>query len=144
MMIECATDNPTRTVANVRMYFNRGDGALGTQGSVAFSFDRKGVFKLEKEKVQLDDIELDLIDAGAEDIREEEDLYLVSTSFTDFGTMQNKLEELNVEVKAAELVRVPLNLVELTDEQMEKIYALIDKFEEDDDVVSVFHNMKEE
>ena len=144
MMIECATDNPTRTVANVRMYFNRGDGALGTQGSVAFSFDRKGVFKLEKEKVQLDDIELDLIDAGAEDIREEEDLYLVSTSFTDFGTMQNKLEELNVEVKAAELVRVHLNLVELTDEQMEKIYALIDKFEEDDDVVSVFHNMKEE
>ena len=144
MMIECATDNPTRTVANVRMYFNRGDGALGTQGSVAFSFDRKGVFKLEKEKVQLDDIELDLIDAGAEDIREEEDLYLVSTSFTDFGTMQNKLEELNVEVKAAELVRVPLNLVELADEQMEKIYALIDKFEEDDDVVSVFHNMKEE
>ena len=144
MMIECATDNPTSTVANVRMYFNRGDGALGTQGSVAFSFDRKGVFKLDKEKVQLDDIELDLIDAGAEDIREEEDLYLVSTSFTDFCTMQNKLEELNVEVKAAELVRVPLNLVELTDEQMEKIYALIDKFEEDDDVVSVFHNMKEE
>ncbi len=144
MMIECATDNPTRTVANIRMYFNRGDGALGTQGSVAFSFDRKGVFKLEKEKVQLDDIELDLIDAGAEDIREEEDLYLVSTSFTDFGTMQNKLEELNAEVKAAELVRIPLNLVELPDEQMEKIYALIDKFEEDDDVVSVFHNMKEE
>jgi YebC/PmpR family DNA-binding regulatory protein len=144
MMIECATDNPTRTVANIRMYFNRGDGALGTQGSVAFSFDRKGVFKLEKEKVQLDDIELDLIDAGAEDIREEEDLYLVTTSFTDFGTMQNKLEELNAEVKAAELVRIPLNLVELPDEQMEKIYALIDKFEEDDDVVSVFHNMKEE
>jgi YebC/PmpR family DNA-binding regulatory protein len=144
MMIECATDNPTRTVANIRMYFNRGDGALGTQGSVAFSFDRKGVFKLEKEKVQLDDIELDLIDAGAEDIREEEDLYLVTTSFADFGTMQNKLEELNAEVKAAELVRIPLNLVELPDEQMEKIYALIDKFEEDDDVVSVFHNMKEE
>jgi YebC/PmpR family DNA-binding regulatory protein len=144
MMIDCATDNPTRTVANIRLYFNRGDGALGTQGSVAFSFDRKGLFKIEKDRIQMDDMELELIDGGAEDIREEDDVYLVTTSFTDFGTMQNKLEELNIEAKSAELIRVPHTLVELPDDQMEKIYALIDKFEEDDDVVSVFHNMKEE
>lgn len=144
MMIDCATDNPTRTVANIRMYFNRADGAMGTNGSVAFSFERKGQFKLEKEKINLDDIELELIDGGAEDIREEEGLYIITTSFTDFGHMQKKLEELGVEIKNAELVRLPQNLVELTDEQMEKIYDLIDKFDEDDDVVSVFHNMKEE
>jgi YebC/PmpR family DNA-binding regulatory protein len=144
MMIDCATDNPTRTVANIRMYFNRADGAMGTNGSVAFSFERKGQFKLEKEKINLDDIELELIDGGAEDIREEEGLYIITTSFTDFGHMQKKLEELGIEIKNAELVRLPQNLVELTDEQMEKIYDLIDKFDEDDDVVSVFHNMKEE
>ena len=144
MMIDCATDNTTRTVANIRMYFSRGDGAMGTQGSVAFSFDRKGLFKLEKDKVNMEEMELELIDGGAEDISEEDDLWVVTTSFTDFGTMQNKLEELGVEAKSAELIRVPLNKVELTDDQMEKIYNLIDKFEEDDDVVSVFHNMKEE
>ncbi len=144
MMIDCATDNPTRTVANIRMYFNRGNGSLGTQGSVGFSFERKGLFKIEKDKVNLEELELDLIDGGAEDISEEEGLILVTTGFTDFGTMQNKLEELKVEAKSAELVRMPLNKVDLPDEQMEEIYTLIDKFEEDDDVVSVFHNMKEE
>lgn len=144
MMIDCATDNPTRTVANIRMYFNRGNGSLGTQGSVGFSFERKGLFKIEKDKVNLEELELELIDGGAEDISEEEGLILVTTGFTDFGTMQNKLEELKVEAKSAELVRMPLNKVDLPDEQMEEIYTLIDKFEEDDDVVSVFHNMKEE
>lgn len=144
MMIDCATDNPTRTVANMRLYFNRGDGSLGTNGSVAFSFDRKGLFKLDKETINLEEIELDLIDGGAEDITEEDSLILVTTSFTDFGTMLHKLEELGIEVKGAELIRVPLNKVELSDEQMEQIYNLIDKFEEDDDVVNVFHNMKEE
>lgn len=144
MMIDCATDNPTRTVANIRMYFNRGNGSLGTQGSVGFSFERKGLFKIEKDKVNLEELELDLIDGGADDISEEDGLILVTTGFTDFGTMQNKLEELKVEAKSAELVRVPLNKVDLPDEQMEEIYTLIDKFEEDDDVVSVFHNMKEE
>ncbi len=144
MMIDCATDNPTRTVANIRMYFNRGNGSLGTQGSVGFSFERKGLFKIEKDKMNLEELELDLIDGGADDIAEEDGLILVTTGFTDFGTMQNKLEELKVEAKSAELVRMPLNKVDLPDEQMEEIYTLIDKFEEDDDVVSVFHNMKEE
>lgn len=144
MIIECASDNSTRTVANIRMYFNRGNGSLGTQGSVSFMFERKGRITIEKSKINLEEVELDLIDGGAEDIQQDEAMVYIYCSFTDFGTMQHKLEELQLEIKQAELVRVPQNKVKLSEEAQEQIYNLIDKFEEDDDVVNVFHNMEEE
>ncbi len=143
MLIECATNNSTRTVANVRMYFSKGDGALGTSNSVAFGFDRIGLFVIEKDNIQLDDLELDLIDAGASDIYIEEELVFIETSFTDFGNIQKKLEELHIEVKQSELHFVPQNKVEVTEEQQEKIYSLVEKFEEDEDVQNVYHNMGE-
>lgn len=144
VIIECATDNSTRTVANVRMHFNRGNGSLGTQGSVNFLFDRKGLFTIEKSKINLEEVELELIDGGADDIQQDDEMVYVYCSFTDFGTMQSKIEELQIEIKQAELVRIPANKVKLTEEQQEQIYSLIDRFEEDDDVVNVFHNMDEE
>ncbi|MFN3939735.1 MAG: YebC/PmpR family DNA-binding transcriptional regulator, partial [Chitinophagales bacterium] len=121
LIIECATDNPTRTVANIRMHFNRGGGAMGTQGSVTFMFERKGLFTIEKSKIKLEEVELDLIDAGAEDIQQDDAMVYVYTSFTDFGALQHKLDELGIEVKQAELVRLPANKVQLTDEQQEQI-----------------------
>jgi YebC/PmpR family DNA-binding regulatory protein len=141
-LIECATDNPTRTVANVRMYFSRSNGALGKTGSLEFLFDRKGIFKFPAEGIKLEELELDLIEAGAEEIFEEEGEIFIYTNFSDFGTMQKALEAKNIEVSSAELYRIPKNLVELTDEQAEEINALNEKFQEDDDVQAVFHNMK--
>ncbi|MBC8173707.1 MAG: YebC/PmpR family DNA-binding transcriptional regulator [Chitinophagales bacterium] len=143
MVIECTTDNPTRTVSNMRLYFSRGDGSLGTNNSVSFNFERKGVFIIEKNKINLDDVELDLIDGGAGDIYSDEEHVFVETAFTDFGAMQKKLEELHIELKSAELLYVPMNKVKISDDQQEKIYTLIEKFEEDEDVKNVFHNMQE-
>ncbi|HET6243955.1 MAG: YebC/PmpR family DNA-binding transcriptional regulator [Bacteroidetes bacterium] len=142
ILVECATDNPTRTVANIRMYFNRSEGTLGKTGSLEFLFDRIGVFKFPKEGISLDDIELDLIDAGAEEVFEEEGEIVVYTDFTAFGAMQKLLEEKNINVSSAELHRFPHNVVELNEEQQEDINKLIEKFEEDEDVQAVFHNMK--
>lgn len=144
MIIECATDNSTRTVANVRMHFNRGNGSLGTQGSVNFMFDRKGLITIDKSKINLEEVELDLIDGGAEDIQQDDEMVYIYCSFTDFGTMAHKIEELQLEIKQAELVRIPQTKVKLSDEEQEQIYSLIDRFEEDEDVVNVFHNMEEE
>ncbi len=141
IMVECATDNPTRTVANLRMYFDRSGGALGKSGSVEFMFDRKGVFKLDKNTIKLEDIELDLIDMGAEEIQEAEDGIIVYTSFQDFGTMQKGLEEKNIPVISSEAQRIPTTTKELSDEQVDEVLKLIDKLEEDDDIQNVFHNL---
>lgn len=143
MLIECTTDNTTRTVANMRLIFSRGDGELGNNNSVIFNFERRGVFMVEKQKINLDTVELDLIDGGANDIYSDDELIYIETAFTDFGSMQKKLEELGVELKNAELRYVPLNKVKLNAEQQEKIDAIIEKFEQDDDVKNVFHNMEE-
>lgn len=141
-LIETLTDNPTRTVANMRLYLNRSGGALGTSGSVAFMFDRVGEFIFELGDKSMDDIELDLIDGGAEEIElGDENTVYVYTAFEDFGQMQAKLEELGIEVKEASLQRFPQVTKELTDEQKEDIEKLIEKFEDDDDVQKVFHNM---
>jgi YebC/PmpR family DNA-binding regulatory protein len=141
-LVETLTDNPTRTVANMRLYLNRSGGALGTSGSVAFMFDRVGEFVFELGDKTMDDIELDLIDGGAEEIEMgEENTVYVYTAFEDFGQMQAKLEELGIEVKEASLQRFPQVTKELTDEQKEDIEKLIEKFEDDDDVQKVFHNM---
>lgn len=140
-LIETLTDNPTRTVANMRLYLNRSGGALGTSGSVAFMFDRVGEFIFELGDKKLDDIELDLIDGGAEEIEISDENVYVYTAFEDFGTMQAKLEELGIEVKEATLQRFPQVTKEITEAQKEDIEKLIEKFEDDDDVQKVFHNM---
>ena len=143
LMVECATDNTTRTVANVRLLFSRGGGNLGTFGSVAYLFDRKGIFKIESSKINLAEVELDLIDAGAEDIYEEDGTVYLETSFNDFGTMQKKLDDLHIEITGAELLRIPHDKIKLNADNELLINNLIDKLMEDDDVVNVFHNMEE-
>ena len=150
IVVETATDNPTRTVANVRMYFNRGNGQLGTAGSSDYTFTRKGVFKLAAEGLDRDELELELIDVGAEDVYEaqEEDEHgaphsymVVETAFSDFGQMQKALETRNMNVVSATLQRVPNTTVSLTDEQAEEVDKLLEKFEDDEDVQAVYHTM---
>jgi YebC/PmpR family DNA-binding regulatory protein len=143
IFVETATDNLTRTVANVRSYFNKCNGALGTSGSLEFIFDRKGVFTIPSAGVNRDDLELTLIEAGADDIVEQDDDIIAYTSFADFISVQRALEQANVTVTSAEIRRIPNNTVSLTDEQAEDIIKLIDKLEDDDDVQNVFHNMNE-
>jgi YebC/PmpR family DNA-binding regulatory protein len=150
IVVETATDNPTRTVSNVRLYFNRNSGALGTAGSSDYTFTRKGVFKLAAEGLDRDELELELIDAGAEDVYEttEEDEHggehkyiVVETAFTDFGQMQQALGTKGANVVSATLQRVPNTTVSLNDEQAEEVEKLIDKLEEDEDVQAVYHTM---
>ena len=150
IVVETATDNPTRTVSNVRLYFNRNSGALGTAGSSDYTFTRKGVFKLAATGLDRDELELELIDAGAEDVYEtqEEDEHgaehaymVVETAFTDFGQMQRALDTKGLNVLSATLQRVPNTTVSLNDEQAEEVEKLIEKFEEDEDVQAVYHTM---
>ncbi len=150
VVIETATDNPTRTVANVRMYFNRGNGALGTAGSSDYTFTRKGVFKLAAEGLDLEELELELIDAGAEDVYADQDedeqgnitdFIVVETAFTDFGHMQKALEEKELNVVSAQLQRIPNTTVHLEGDELEEVMNLIEKFEDDDDVQAVYHTL---
>ncbi|MBS1911753.1 MAG: YebC/PmpR family DNA-binding transcriptional regulator [Bacteroidetes bacterium] len=141
IMVECATDNPTRTVANVRMYFNRAGGALGTSGSLDFMFERKGVFAIPAEGVNTEELELELIDHGAEDVTTEEGSILIYTQFSDFGTMQKALDERGIVPTSAQLQRIPTTTTELSDEQAEAVMGLIERLEEDDDVQAVYHNI---
>lgn len=142
IVMECATDNPTRTVANIRMYFSRSNGTLGKTGSLDFIFERKGVFRLKAEGLNREELELDLIDFGAEEIVEEDGELVIYTSFTDFGGMQKALEEKKLNVISSEKQRIPNSTVELTEEQEKEVNDLIEKLEEDDDVQAVYHNMK--
>ncbi|HMW37040.1 MAG TPA: YebC/PmpR family DNA-binding transcriptional regulator [bacterium] len=142
MIVECATDNPTRTVANIRMYFTKHGGTLGSSGSVAFLFERKGVFKIGKEGVDSDELELEMIDYGAEDFAvDDEDIYIY-TSFGDFVKMQKALEEKKLNVKSAELQYIPSTQTDVTEKQEEDVIKLVEAIEEDDDVQNVFHAMK--
>lgn len=142
--IETATDNNTRTVANIRSYFNRAGGQLGTSGSLEFIFTRKGVFTIPLAGIDRDSMEMLLIENGAEDIIEQDEDLLVYTSFEDFVGMQKALETASVVLTSAELRRIPNNTVTIADEQVEDVIKLIDKIEEDDDVQNVFHNLNEE
>jgi YebC/PmpR family DNA-binding regulatory protein len=145
IVVETATDNPTRTVANLRMYFNRAGGALGKTGSLDFMFDRKAVFKINTGNRNLEELELELIDYGAEEISEDEGQIYIYTPYTEFGNMQKGLENLGIEVISAELERIPNTYKEgLTPEQQAEVHALIEKLEDDEDVQNVFHNMLEE
>ncbi len=142
ILVETATDNTTRTVANVRTHFNKGGGTLGNSGSVAFLFNHVGVFKLNAQGLSAEDMELELIDAGLEELGEDaEGHIIVRCGFSDFGNMQKALEERGITPISAELEWLPLNTVEVTEEQSEDVFKLIARVEEDDDVQRVFHNM---
>ena len=143
IMVETTTDNPTRTVANVRSYFNKYNGSLGTLGSVDFMFDHKCVFKVkEKEGIDLEELELDLIDFGVDEIFVEEDEIVIYAEFSSYGTLQKYLEDNGFEVVSCEFERIPFDTKELTPEQTEEIEKLLAKFDEDEDVQNVFHNIK--
>jgi YebC/PmpR family DNA-binding regulatory protein len=142
ILVETATDNPTRTVANIRMYFSRSEGTLGKTGSLDFIFERKGVFKLSAQNLNIEELELELIDFGAEEITESEGEIFIQTAFSDFGEMQKALDEKGITVATAELQRIPKTTVELSHEQEEEISILIEKLEEDDDVQAVYNNIK--
>ncbi len=142
IFVECTTDNIQRTVADVRAIFNKYNGSLGTNGSLAFLFDRKGIFRLPKGNLNQDDLEMELIDAGAEDITLEDDTFVVTTAMEDFGAMMKKLEELKIEPESAELQRIPKTTTVLDKESALKVIKIIDVFEENDDVSNVFHNLE--
>jgi len=145
LFVEATTDNINRTVANVRSLFSKGGGNLGTNGSLEFIFDRKGVFTIPLsvlEEMNMDEFEMELIDGGAEEFEKEEDVLTVYTSFEDFGNLQKKLEELNIEPESQELQRIPKSTQAVDIEDGHKILNLIEKFEEDDDVNVVYHNME--
>lgn len=141
ILVECATDNPTRTVANVRLHFSKNGGSMGNSGSVSFMFERKGVFKFDADKLNLDELELDLIDAGADDIERGEEEIIVYTKFTEFGQMQKFLESKNLEPKSSELQYIPTTTKELTEEQQDEVLKCVEALEGDDDVQNVYHNL---
>ena len=143
ILVETATDNPTRTVANVRMHFTKGGGSLGTSGSVAFTFNRMGEFKVKNSGLNIDDLELELIDYGLEEIGEDsEGNIIIRTAYNEFGHMSKALEEKKIEVITAELTRIPTNTVELSEEDAQDVLKLVDKLEQDEDVQKVFHNLQ--
>jgi len=141
VIIECATDNPTRTVANIRLQFSKNDGTMGNSGSVAFMFERKGVFKFEPSKLNLDELELDLIDAGAEDIQRDEEETIIYTKFTEFGHMLKFLESKKLEAKSSELHYIPATTKELSEAEQDEVLKCIGALEADDDVQNVYHNL---
>ena len=146
ILVETATDNTNRTVANVRSYFNKCDGTLGKTGSLDFIFTRQSVFRFEPGELDLEELEFDLIDAGLEEIYVEEgeegkDVAVIHTAFEDFGKMQKALEEKGIEVISAKLERVAQSTAEVNEEQAADVLKLVDKLEEDDDVQAVYHNM---
>lgn len=145
IVVETATDNPTRTVANVRSYFNKFGGSLGTSGSVSFMFDHNCVFHAaKKEGLDMEELELELIDFGVSEIEEDEEEIVIYGEFASYSSIQKYLEENGFEITSAEFERFPQDMKELTEEQRAAVTKLIDKIEEDEDVQNVFHNMKEE
>lgn len=142
VFVECATDNTTRTVANVKSYFNKAGGGLVPTGSLEFMFSRNAVFEFDKtEGMDIEELELVLIDAGMEEIEEKDGSVFVYGDYTNFGAISKALEEMEIDVKKATLERMPNSPVEYTEEQMEEIEKMLDKIEDDDDVQAVFTNI---
>ncbi|HNY56016.1 MAG TPA: YebC/PmpR family DNA-binding transcriptional regulator [Chitinophagales bacterium] len=142
IVVESATDNPTRTVANLRVIFNKNGGSMGTQGMHDFIFERKGVFKINDANVDAEELEFELIDAGLDSMEKDEENHLILyTKFADFGSLQKALEDKNIEVISAELQRIPNIHKELNEQDTDDVLELIDKLEQDDDVQTVFHNL---
>lgn len=142
IFIEATTDNLQRTVSNVRAIFNKYGGNLGTNGSLSFLFDRKGVFTIPQGTLNAEDIELELIDAGAEDISLEDGYFTVTTAMEDFGSMMKKLEEMKIEPESAQLQRIPKDTTTLDMEAAKKVMRVVEAFEDDDDVQNVYHNLE--
>ena len=145
IVVETATDNPTRTVANVRSYFNKFGGSLGTSGSLEFMFDHKCVFKIaQKEGISLEDLELELIDYGVDEVENDGEEILLYGEFKSYSEIQSYLEENGFEIHSAEFERIPHDTKPLNAEQRTQIEKLLEKFEEDEDVQNVFHNMQDD
>ena len=142
VVVECATDNSTRTVANVKSYFNKAGGSLVPTGSLEFMFSRKAVFEFEKnDSVDIEELELELIDFGLEEIEVEEDMVFAYGDYTNFGSLNKAFEDKGFELKKASLQRIPTSPVEFTEEQLVEIEKMLDKIEEDDDIQAVFTNI---
>lgn len=147
ILVETATDNHVRTVANVKSHFNKGNGALGNSGSVSFQFKKMGVFKLKNEQIQMDELELELIDFGLEEMGESTnddgtEVVVIRCAFSDFGNMQKALEERKFTPLSAEVEWIPVSTVELPEDQAQEVLKLVDRIEQDEDVQKVFHNLK--
>lgn len=145
IMVETATDNSTRTVANVRMHFNRCNGSLGTSGSVGFMFEHKSVFTIAIAGLDLEELEFALIDAGLDemDVDDEDGVAVITAPFESYGAMLKALEDFGITPQSSALQRIPLNTVELSGEAVEDIHKLLERLDADDDVQQVFHNMVE-
>ncbi|MGD9557034.1 MAG: YebC/PmpR family DNA-binding transcriptional regulator [Mangrovibacterium sp.] len=142
IFVECATDNTTRTVANIKSYFNKAGGSLVPTGSLEFMFSHKAVFEVEKSAgIDVEELELELIDAGLEEIEADEEMVFITGDYTSFGTLSKAIEDKKIDVRKATLKRIPTTPVEFTEEQLEDIEKLLDKIEEDDDVQQVFTNI---
>lgn len=144
ILIETASDNNNRTVANIRSYFNKCNGTMGTQGSVEFMFDHTCNFRITKGEIDAEELELELIDFGAEEVFEDEDGILIYAPFGSFGALQKELENRGLEILSSGFERIPQITKELTEAQIADVEKLIEKIEEDDDVMNVYHTMKEE
>ena len=147
VLVETATDNHVRTVANVKSIFNKGDGTLGNSGSVSFQFKKMGVFKLKPEGLNTEELEFELIDAGLEEMGEGtgengEEVIVLRCAFPDFGSLQKALEEKGISPLSSELEWIPTTTVELSEEQAQDVLKLVDKLEQDEDVQKVFHNLQ--
>ena len=143
VLIETATDNNTRTVANIRSYFNKCNGSLGTSGSVEFMFDHTCNFRINSEGIDTEELELDMIDFGAEEVFADDDDILIYAPFESFGAIQKELESRGIEILSSGFERIPQVTKELTQEETEDVEKLLEKIEEDDDVQNVYHTMKE-
>ncbi|HNW76429.1 MAG TPA: YebC/PmpR family DNA-binding transcriptional regulator [Bacteroidales bacterium] len=141
IFVEATTDNPQRTVSNVRAYFGKHGGELGKNGSLSYLFDRKGVFEIPKGTLNQEEFEMEVIDAGAEDIVLEDDVFTITTAMEDFGNMLKKLEQLKIEPENAELQRIPKSTETLDVDAARKVLRLIEVIEDDEDVTNVFHNL---
>jgi len=141
VFVDCLTDNRNRTVSNIRSIFNKRGGNLGTNGSLSFMFDRKGVISLAKGELDPEEFELELIDAGVEELELEEDTFMITTPMEDFHNVQKKLQEMGLEADSAELQRIPNDALDLTVEQGVQIMKIVEEFEDDDDVQAVSHNL---
>jgi YebC/PmpR family DNA-binding regulatory protein len=142
IFIECLTDNNTRTVASIRSIFNKRGGSLGTNGSLAFIFERKGVFTVPKSDLDPDSFELEIIDAGVEDIELTDDVFIITCAVEDFGRVQKKLDEMNVHIENAQLQRIPNDTKNLDLDSAQKVLRIIEEFEDVDDVQNIYHNLE--
>lgn len=142
VFVECLSDNNNRTVANVRSHFNKYHGSLGKSGSVDYMFERKGVFIIKTEGLDEEELTMELLDAGLDDLVTEGENFIVTCAFEDYGSVNSKLEEMNIEAESTTLERIPTTTVSLDIEAAKSVMKLIDILEDDDDVQNVFHNLE--